>query len=114
MYVKDIYEAVQVDTPCTQPKFLSYLHITVQLLLSKYGDRYVVGDSAYIKPVSMDTNIAVEDAYFNAIVDNIAFMVSRDENRKVDYVAEADDAYRSVWTQRHKKAKFLARGYYNV
>lgn len=114
MYVKDIFEAVQVDTPCSQPKFLSYLHITVQFLISKYGAKYVVGKSTWTKPLSLDTDIPVEEAYFTAIVDNIAYMVSKNEDRKVDFVEEADNAYRSVWVREHGKANFVARGYYNV
>ncbi len=114
MYVKDIFEAVQVDTPCSQPKFLSYLHITVQFLISKYGEKYVVGKSRYIKPVSLDADIAVDDAYFTAIADNIAYMVSGNEDRKVDFVEEADNAYRYVWRREHGKGHFLARGYYDV
>lgn len=114
MYVKDIFEAVQVDTPCSQPKFLSYLHSTVLFLISKYGEKYVIGKSSYAKPVSLDTDIAVEEAYFMALVDNIAYMVSKNEDRKVDFVEEADNAYRSVYSRAHGKSNFLARGYYDV
>lgn len=114
MYVKDLFEAVQVDTPCTQPKFLSYLHITIQNLIAKYGDAYVTGRSSYHKALVLDTDIAVADAYFPAIVSNIAFMVSGNEARKVDYVEEADSAYRAVYAARHGRGKFLARGYYDV
>jgi hypothetical protein len=114
MYVKDIFEAVQVDTPVSQPKFLSYLHITVQFLISKYGERYVTGKSLYVKPVVLDTDIAVDDAYFAALVDNIAYMVSKNEDRKVDFVEEADNAYRAVWRGKHGGAHILSRGYYDV
>lgn len=114
MYIRDIYEAVLVDTPCSQPKFLSYLHITVQFLISKYGMKYVVGQSSYVKPASLDTDIPVDDMYFTALVDNIAYMVSKNEDRKVDFVEEAENAYRAVWSRVHGKGKFLARGYYNV
>jgi hypothetical protein len=114
MYVKDIFEAVQVDTPCSQPKFLSYLHITVQFLLSKYGERYVAGNSQYVKPALLDVDIAVDDAYFAALVDNIAYMVSKNEDRKVDFVEEADSAYRTVYRRKHGRDHFLARGYYDV
>jgi hypothetical protein len=114
MYIKDVFEAVQVDTPCSQPKFLSYLHITVQFLMSKYGTKYVIGKSTYTKPVSLDEDIPVDEAYFPAVVDNIGYMVSHEENRKVDFVEEAENAYRAVWSRYHGKGKFLARGYYDV
>lgn len=114
MYIRDVFEVVQVDTPCSQPKFLSYLHGTVQFLISKYGKKYVIGDAAYTKPASLEADIPVDEMYFMAVADNIAYMVSGNENRKVDFVEEAENAYRAVWTQHHGKSKFLARGYYDV
>jgi hypothetical protein len=114
MYVKDIYEIVQVNTPCTQPVFLAHLHSTIQYLLSKYGEKYVVLSSRYIRPVTLDTDIAVDDAYFSALVDNISYLVSGNEDRKVDFVEEAENAYRQVWKEKHKNGKFLSRGYCNV
>lgn len=112
MYVKDIFEVVQVDNPCSQPKFLSYLYTTMQLLVAKYSNRYVTGGVPITRPDTLDTEIPVDDAYFNAIVDNIAYMVSGNEDRKVDYVEEADNAYRNVYGKKHRRAQFTPGGYY--
>lgn len=112
MYVKDIFEVVQVDNPCSQPKFFSYLYTTMQLLVAKYSNRYVTGGIPITRPDTLDMEIPVEDAYFPAIVDNIAYMVSGNEGRKIDYVEEAENAYRAVYGKLHSKAKMLPGGYY--
>lgn len=112
MYVRDVFETLQVDTPCSQPKFFSYLATTVNLLVSKYGTRYVTGGQPVVKAETLDEDIPVDDAYLTAIVDNIKYMLTGDEDRKTDYVQEADDAYRNVYGRLHRRAQLVGGGYY--
>lgn len=115
MNVKAIYDTVTRTVSTTQGEFITYLDATVHTLTARYGFQYVIRHGKeYVKPPSVQTDIPVWDAYFMAIVDNVLYMLTGNSDRKTDFVQEADDAYRSVWTEQIRGKRILDRGYYHV
>lgn len=114
MYIKDIYEAVVMSAACPQPKFLSCLDTTVRSLTTKYGFKRIINDNAYAKPVDINGDLPVKDEYFNAIVDNILYLVTQNPDYKTDFMAEAEYAYKSVWRKANRTLKMVGKDYYNV
>ena len=114
MYIKDIYETVEMTSACSQPKFLSYLDTTVKSLIAKYGVKRVIEDRAYVKPTSISDDLPVKAEYLNAIVDNILYLVTGNPDFKTDYIAEAEYAYKTVWNAAVKGLKMVGEDYYRV
>jgi hypothetical protein len=114
MYIKDIYESVNAISPSPQPRFLGYLDLTVRSLIAKYGIRRVINDDAYTKPIDINGDIAVKDEYLNAVISNILFLLSGNDNYRADYVYEADNAYKTVWREQAKNKKIVGEDWYHV
>jgi hypothetical protein len=114
MVVKDIYEAVTVIVPCSQPVFLAHLDTTARSLMTKYGINRVINDGTYAKPVNINGDIAVLDEFRNAVVSNILFLLTGNEAHKSDYIYEADSAYKTVWRRHMKGVRMVGEDYYNV
>ena len=114
MFIRDLYETVNEIAPCSQPKFLSFLDTTARSLIAKYGTKRVINDKAYTKPYGINDDFPVKDEYRNAIISNILYYVTGNTDHKVDYVAEAEYAYKTVWREDTKKLKLVGEGYYDV
>lgn len=115
MNVKDLYDMVKLREPCSQNEFLTYFDQTVRTLIAEYRAPYVVLKARiYGKPHSVSEDVPVYDEYSSAILNNVLFLITGDNDRKTDFVAEAVAAYKSVWTGRMKGKRILDRGYYNV
>ena len=115
MNTKSLYELITLKNPCTQNEFLTYLDLTVKTLIAQYSMPYVIskGESWGI-PRSVESDVPVEEEYFPALADNILFLVTGDGDRKTDYVAEAEAAFKSVWSRRAKGVKLRDRRYGDV
>lgn len=96
MTTKELYDRITAENPCGEPAFIRHLDSTVRALESRYGKKYVYA-SAYQKPLTIHDDISVYDEYFPAIVDNILFLITKDTDRKTDFIAEADYAYKTIW-----------------
>lgn len=96
MTTKELYDRITAENPCGEPAFIRHLDMTVRTLENRYGKKYVYA-SSYQKPLAINDDISVYDEYFSAIVDNILFLITKDSDRKTDFVAEADFAYKTVW-----------------
>ena len=114
MVIKDIYEAVTVINPCSQPVFLAHLDTTVRSLMAKFGLKRVVNDGVYAKPRDINGDLAVKDEYRNAVVSNILFLLTGNEAYKTDYIYEADNAYKTVWRAHMRGVKMVGEDYYHV
>lgn len=115
MNVKSIYDTVVLRYPCSHNQFLTHLDMTVRTLTAQYSMPYVIEKGAsYGIPRSVESDIPVYEAYFPAIVDNVLFLLTGENDRKTDYVQEADAAYKSVWSAMAKGRSIRDRGYYGV
>ncbi|MBE6599127.1 MAG: hypothetical protein E7638_06775 [Ruminococcaceae bacterium] len=114
MYIKDIYEAVVMTSPCSQPKFLRFLDTTVRSLTAKYGIGRVINDKAYMTPEGIDGDLPLKEPYFNAVVSNILFLLTGNTDYKTDYMAEAEYAYKTVWRTDMKGLRMVGEDYYHV
>ena len=114
MYVKDIYETVLTSAECSQPKFLTHLDTTARSLIAKYGIRRVIDDNAYIKPQSITGDYPVKEEYFNAVVSNILYLITGNGDYKTDFMAEAEYAYKTIWSGSMKGLRMVGEDYYNV
>lgn len=115
MIVKELYEQIQRTAKSGQDEFIAALDMTVRTLISRYGVRYVcLPGQPYVKPEGVNDEIPICEEYFPAIIDNILFMLTGDAARKTDYVEEARDAYKQVWSRRMRGARFVDRGYHHV
>lgn len=96
MITKELYDRIIAETACSEPAFIRYLDSTIRLLESRYGKKYVYA-SAYQKPMTIRDDISVFEEYFAALVDHILFLITKDVDRKADFLAEAELAYKTVW-----------------
>lgn len=114
MNIKSLYDTVVLRSPCSHNEFLTHLDTTVRTLSAQYGMSYVVKSGTYGIPRYIDSDIPVYDEYYPAICDNILFLLTGDGDRKTDYVAEANAAYKSVWSAKAKGRTLRDRRYYDV
>lgn len=112
MIAKELYESITLAAPCHQAEFLNNFDLTVRALLARYGPRYVLLPGAvYDKALGIEDEIPVLEFYYPAIRDNILYLLTGNGDRKTDYVAEADDAYKTAWRQIMRGRKFRDAGY---
>lgn len=111
MNIKSIYDTVTLNAPCDQNSFLTHLDMTIRSIAATYGDSYVFSaDGKYISPRSIDADVPVESEYFPSICENIEFLLTGNEIKKVDFVQNAQTAYKKVWS-RHVKDKRMYGGW---
>ena len=113
MNILSIYDTCTHAVPMEQDAFLSRLDTTVRALMSRFQPHYVCRDR-YVTPTSVRDEIPVYDAYMPAVVDNILYLTTGDTARKADYVEEARDAYKTVWSEKARGKKFVDGGWYDV
>ena len=107
MIIKELYDKVTLAQPCNQSDFLTHFDTSVRSIVSKYGTKYVLlPDTVYTRPTGINDDSPVYEEYMNAIYDNILFLLTGSTDRKTDYVAEADDAYKTVWKRLMRGLKF--------
>lgn len=115
MNIKDIYDTVKLQVSCSQNDFLTYLDQSVRTLISRFKEPYVVEKGGkYGKPATVNTDIPIYEEYYPAVLNNILFLLTGNSDRKTDSTAEAEYAYRSVWSKKSRGKRFVARGYYDV
>lgn len=114
MNIKHIYDAVRLSLPnCGQNEFLTALDQSVRTYIGAFKMPYVVmKGQTYGRPMSVNEDIPVYDEYFAALLNNVLFLISGDTNRKTDSTAEAENAYRAVWSIKSRGRRFVDRGYY--
>lgn len=110
MNILSIYDTCTHAVPMEQDKFLNHLDTTVRALMARYKPEYVCR-ADYHTPTSTRDEIPVYDAYFTAVVDNILYLATGDAARKTDYVEEARDAYKTVWSAKMRGRRFVDSGY---
>jgi len=90
----------------SQREFVDYFNSSVSFLSARYGVLFVSANSEDVLPISDERSpCPVKSVYLDAIGDNIEYLKSGDENRRVDFVAKSEYAYRTVWRERIKNKK---------
>ena len=98
MIIKELYDKINLANPCHQADFITHFDTSVRAVIARYGTKYVVLPGAvYQRPGNMQDDVPVYEEYMNALYDNILYLLTGNGDRKTDYVAEADDAYKTVW-----------------
>ena len=115
MNTKSIYDTVVLRSPCSHNQFLTHLDSTVRSLTALYKKSYVITkDNVWSVPQSIHSDIPVYEEYFSSIVSNILYLLTGDQDKKTDYIAESDAAYLSVWSEKSRSKRFIDRGYSDV
>ena len=115
MNVKDLYDMVKLRESCSQNEFLTYFDQTVRTLIGEYRAPYVVLTARiYSKPRTVNEDVPVYDEYYSAVLNNVLFLLTGDNDRKTDFVAESVAAYKSVWAGQMRGKRILDRGYHHV
>ena len=105
MTILEIFEKVNLVTPIEQRRFFNFFEDTVNELQSLYGD---FGDFVFIKgmeytpPKKLTDDNVVLPLYHNAIVDNILFLITNEENYKGEFIRKSNDAYHKYWNDNAK------------
>ena len=50
---------------------------------------------------------------YNLTTENVMYLLTKEDARKTDFVAEADAAFRSVWAEKAKHKRLLDRRYHS-
>lgn len=112
MILKELYENVTHVQDTSQDAFMSHVDTTVRALMARYGEKYVLlPGTVWVKNVNIGADMPVYEEYFPAIRDNVLYLLTGNGDRKTDYVAEAEDAYKTVWRKRMKNRKFRSSDY---
>lgn len=114
MNIKDIYDTVTLSSACSHNAFLTHLDSTINYLIGRYGKKNVFVSDGYQKPRTIDTDVPIYDEYKAALCDNIIYLLTSNADRKTDFTAEADYAYKTVYSMRVKGKRILDGGYYHV
>lgn len=102
MDVHSIYERVTFTTAIDQVTFIGYLKDAVSELRTFYGDMYVLSRPDNPEGIeTLDDGISVYDEYFSAIIDDILFYATGDDDRKTDFVSKSKYAYHTVWRRKN-------------
>lgn len=112
MIIRELYDKITLANPCSQADFLTHYDTSVRSLQARYGTRYVIlPGTTYSRPAGLLEDVPVHEEYMMAIYDNILFLLTGNGDRKTDYVAEAEDAYKTVWKQYMRGKRFRDSGY---
>lgn len=102
METMQIYERVNQITPLGENEFISHLNATIDELYTQYDEKYIlVPEATTVKISAMGDGLNIYDEYATAITDNILFFATNDANRKTDFTAHIQMAYKKVWRKIH-------------
>lgn len=114
MILSELYDRVTLNNPCKQNVFISHFDTSVRAIIARYGKKYVVfPHQLYQRPNNIREDVPVYEEYFNAILDNIKYLLTENPDRKTDFVQEAEDAYKTVSKSMLYGVKFRDANYYN-
>ena len=100
MNIIKIYERVTQTTAVDESSFIMYLNETVNELIGKYRPRYVIlPDTVFTEVESIDDTLNVYDFYAQCITENIIFLITGDQNKKMEFINHAQQAYIAVYRE---------------
>jgi hypothetical protein len=101
----NIYEKVSLVLPLEQRRFFNYFDDTVHELMSMYSGFVIKKKEEYESPKTLEDECTVLPLYAQAIVDNILFMATGEQNYKVEFLRKSRDAYLKYWNDNAKGRK---------
>ena len=99
-----LYDRVVQTLPLDTNAFMSHLNSTIDEFYAQYDEKYILTPGATkVYATSMDDGLNIYSEYTSAIVDNILYLASGDANKKTDYQAHVQMAYKRVWKRYHSE-----------
>ena len=99
-------DSVLVQMLVSQREFVEFFNSSVSFLQARYGDEYVAAEGSTLRPITDENSPSpVHDIYIDGIADNIEYLKSGEEARRVDFIAKSEYAYRTLWRSRVKKKR---------
>ena len=108
MKAHTIFEKVNLIYPVEQRRFFNLLNDTLIELAGLYGDvpkLLYTGEKELEAVTSLDYEIGILPLYQNAVVDNILFFLSKEENYKNEFLRKSQAAYLKYWNTNAKGRK---------
>ena len=102
MTILEIFEKVNLKVPIEQRRFFNYFEDTVNELQTLYSGFVFVKDAEYQPPKTLSDENVVMPLYASAIVDNIIFLASGEENYKSEFIRKSRDAWLKYWNDNAK------------
>ena len=93
-----LYERICALVPCSHTEFISCAEYARDELCALYGKEYATfGVTVPLEKVGGE--YGVRDEFASAIFDDIMYRLTNDERYKTDFLAHAENAYRTVWRE---------------
>lgn len=96
-----LYERVCERAECDHARFLSALNYAADELCAMYGETNVLC-GARREAARVGQDMPLREQYGTAVLDDILYLLTRDERFKTDFCAHAEYAYRSVWREQSR------------
>lgn len=111
MDIRSIYEKVMRKIQISQPEFFTYYNDTIGELIDLYGEYLTLGSSARCEADNLDDSICVNEAYAEAIVDNIIALADATDDstlRKNEFLRKSKKAYNRLWSKTARHCKLIS------
>ena len=107
MNIKSIFEKVNLLYPLEQRKFFNYLSDTINELITKYGEKFVIDGEALVFPdmATIESEINILPMYEKAIVNNVLFLCGAGETYISEFMRLAEEAYLYYYRQNAKNRR---------
>lgn len=102
MTLLEIFEKVNLVTPLEQRRFFNHFNDTVDELVAVFDGLVLESEGEYTPLKDLSDSVPVLPLYHTAIVDNILFMATQDENRKGEFIRKAKMAHLKYWNDNAK------------
>ena len=94
----------------SQADFLNYYNDTINEIVNLYGESLTIDGNALDICTSLDEEVCLDDAYTEAIIDNIIYLANNDNTvKKNEYIRKSKNAYNRLWSRRARNMKFRRR-----
>lgn len=87
--------------------FLTYCDMCARSLLQRYGEKLCLGAGEYMTPASLSDALALDDAFYNAVLLFAAGKATGDEKLLEKSRAEAEIAYKNLWRKSARGKRVL-------
>ena len=106
----DIYERISLKLSMSERDFIDNLNNTLNEMKSSCNLNST--DKNYLPIVyTINDNIDVDDRYTPAIIDNIIYIKSNNNEFKAEFVRKMKEANNSIWNDNAKGRKFPRKGW---
>ena len=97
MNIRQVYERVAFEKEVSEQRFCEIFTEAVQLLISKYGEKYTLGEHGFFSEIrSFSDTVDILGEYMPCIVDYVLFRLGSSDRYEL-FALKADNAYHNVW-----------------